>query len=506
MKSTARHVWGARFPCWLVLVIGLVALNLPVSAQQPSQKPAAPKKPATTQKPAAPPQATQPKSGMRTGGRPVVPDSPEEAQRRAAAERFLAAVAIAKNNLAATYYVKALYDSAAVQLRHALNIAPDFAAAHLTLGLVYYAKGQRQDAVEEFRAAAADDSIGQRQMASAPPDTVYNWAKAQFSRFVTGIPNLAAAHAALGAVYDEAEFDEDAEQEYLRAIAADSSYAGAYINLGRLYNDAGEFDEAIRVYEKALALKAELPKVYLNLGASYMGKGRTDDAIRAWRTAIDLSPQYAEAYLNLGIAYHNQGLADSAVACWERAIATQPNFIAPRVALARLRVNQGRYRDAETVYQKVFELGAKDPVLYTELAFVCEQQEKYDEALANYQEALKLDPDNSDAKTSLSIVTQRKQQREAARQANKVRVRQIVVRTAAEADSVLAQLQRGADFTDLARTRSIDPSASVGGDLGFFGPGDMLPVFEKAAMALKVGEVSGVVQTPMGFHVIKRIE
>ena len=62
------------------------------------------------------------------------------------------------------------------------------------------------------------------------------------------------------------------------------------------------------------------------------------------------------------------------------------------------------------------------------------------------------------------------------------------------------------DFEELARTKSVDPSASNGGDLGFFGPGEMIPAFEQAAMALKVGEISGVVQTPIGFHIIKRIE
>lgn len=493
---------------WTAAMIGLVVLTLEVGAQQPSsgQKSPAPKKPVPAQKPSVPPKASQPTGGMKTGGRPVVPDSPEAAQRREAAERFLAALAIAKNNLAATYYVKGLYDSAAVHLRETLKIVPDFAAAHLTLGLVYYAKGQRQDAIKEFRTAAAGDSVGQRQMTQAPPDSVYNWAKAQFNRLLKGTPNLAAAHVTVGSVYDEAGFDGDAEAEYLRAIKSDSSYAGAYINLGKLYNDAGQFDDAIRMYEKALPLKSELPKVYLNLGASYMGKENTDEAIRAWRKAIELSPQYAEAHLNLGIAYQSKGMADSAIVCWGRAVDAQPNFIAPRVALARLYVNQRNYKDAEAVYRKMLELGVKDPMLYTELAYVYEQQEQYDDALTNYQEALKLDPDNSDARTSLSIVAQKKRQRDEARKANKVRVRQIVVKTAAEADSILAQLQRGADFVELARTRSRDPSAMAGGDLGFFGPGEMLPAFEKAAMALKVGEISGVVQTPMGFHIIKRIE
>ena len=71
---------------------------------------------------------------------------------------------------------------------------------------------------------------------------------------------------------------------------------------------------------------------------------------------------------------------------------------------------------------------------------------------------------------------------------------------------MMEQLKNGADFVELARERSIDSSRDRGGDLGFFGLGEMIPEFEKEAIRLKVGELSEVVQTPMGFHIIKRIE
>jgi peptidyl-prolyl cis-trans isomerase C len=72
-----------------------------------------------------------------------------------------------------------------------------------------------------------------------------------------------------------------------------------------------------------------------------------------------------------------------------------------------------------------------------------------------------------------------------------------------KAESLLKQIKNGADFAKLARTHSDCPSAKVGGDLDYFTKGKMVPEFEKAAFALDVGQVSGIVETSFGYHIIK---
>jgi peptidyl-prolyl cis-trans isomerase C len=72
-----------------------------------------------------------------------------------------------------------------------------------------------------------------------------------------------------------------------------------------------------------------------------------------------------------------------------------------------------------------------------------------------------------------------------------------------EITDLLAEIRDGSDFVELAKAHSQAPSAPQGGDLGFFGPGQMVPAFEQAAFALRPGEVSDVVQTQFGYHVIK---
>ncbi|MDE3156791.1 MAG: peptidyl-prolyl cis-trans isomerase [Acidobacteriota bacterium] len=93
-----------------------------------------------------------------------------------------------------------------------------------------------------------------------------------------------------------------------------------------------------------------------------------------------------------------------------------------------------------------------------------------------------------------------------------IRVRHILFKTTgkddaqvkAEAEKVLAMAKAGADFADLAKKYSQDEAtAKLGGDLDYFSRGKMVPAFDQAAFALKPGEISGLVKTQYGYHIIK---
>ena len=83
------------------------------------------------------------------------------------------------------------------------------------------------------------------------------------------------------------------------------------------------------------------------------------------------------------------------------------------------------------------------------------------------------------------------------------RASHILVKDKAKAEELLKQVKQGASFESLAREHSGCPSKSSGGDLGWFGPGKMVPSFEAAVKGLSPGSVGDVVQTQFGYHLIK---
>jgi len=84
-----------------------------------------------------------------------------------------------------------------------------------------------------------------------------------------------------------------------------------------------------------------------------------------------------------------------------------------------------------------------------------------------------------------------------------IKASHILVKSEDQAKQIEQQLKNGASFEDLAKKYSMDAAAQKGGDLGWFSRGSMLPEFENEAFALKEGQISPIVKTKFGYHIIK---
>jgi peptidyl-prolyl cis-trans isomerase C len=112
----------------------------------------------------------------------------------------------------------------------------------------------------------------------------------------------------------------------------------------------------------------------------------------------------------------------------------------------------------------------------------------------------------SEAKAAVTEQAMRKVYDEAIGQMKKepeVRARHILVETEDEAKAVIAELKKGGDFAELAKTKSKDPGSADGGDLGYFTKDQMVPEFSEVAFKLEKGALSEPVKSQFGWHVIK---
>ncbi|OZI74816.1 peptidylprolyl isomerase [Bordetella genomosp. 12] len=81
--------------------------------------------------------------------------------------------------------------------------------------------------------------------------------------------------------------------------------------------------------------------------------------------------------------------------------------------------------------------------------------------------------------------------------------RHILVSTEAKAQELKTAIENGADFADVARENSSCPSARQGGDLGTFGPGEMVREFDQVVFSAPVNQVQGPVKTQFGYHLVE---
>ena len=81
--------------------------------------------------------------------------------------------------------------------------------------------------------------------------------------------------------------------------------------------------------------------------------------------------------------------------------------------------------------------------------------------------------------------------------------RHILVDTEEFCEELKNKISRGEDFAKLAKEHSSCPSGSSGGDLGSFGPGQMVPEFDKVVFSANVNEVQGPVKTQFGYHLLE---
>ncbi len=253
-----------------------------------------------------------------------------------------------------------------------------------------------------------------------------------------------------------------------QAVAEDADAAPAFNALGVIYSRQGRFERAIECFDRAIELRQPYFKAIYNRLHLLVSQGRTEEALGMIEGVVERYPDHSDGWINRGVLLGQLGRVDEALESLDRAI----------------------------------ELNADDYDAHLKKGQLLVLNRRYEEALVCFRRALEIAPDYQPAASAIEVVEdimEKKRQ-------GYIRVRHILVPDEGVARRLLGDLLSGADFAELANHYSADSSARFGGDLGFIRRGELIEVLEEAMFSLEVGQVSGIVRTPRGFHIFKREE
>lgn len=291
-----------------------------------------------------------------------------------------------------------------------------------------------------------------------------------------------------------------AVEEYEKAMAAGAGSAFFLNRLGGFYFKKGELEKSLEVLQRSLREKPGQIAVYTQIGEVFLVSGRPDSAIYYAEQARKLAPESSSVIAQLGIFYLQAGFHKQARAYLDTALALDPRNPEAHRFLGFYFTRTDSLDLAIEQYYEVINVLPDDIEAHNNIAFLYALQAKYAESLDFYERTkiLSRDPQLNHA---INLRT------DAIRAIvdGKMRARFVLVKTLREARDLLGRIEQGEDFGEIAKNFSLAPNAADGGDLGFFGPGELLDVFEKAVLQLKVGELSGPLEVPMGVMIIQRL-
>lgn len=254
--------------------------------------------------------------------------------------------AITENNLGTALREAGRTDEAEAHYRRALEISPEYAAAHSNLGALLRVGGRLHEATAHYGEAL--------RLQPDHPTARYNLANAllaegraadaaeQFRHALAQDPQSVEVHNNLGIALATAGRPEDAARLFRQALAIDPASAEAHVNLGKVLEELGAVDEALGHFRQAVAVRPDDYGAQYGLGRLLLARGDVSQAMGHLRRAVALDPQSADAHNNLGIALASSGQLDEAIAQFERAVRLGPDLAEARRNLAAARAARPR--------------------------------------------------------------------------------------------------------------------------------------------------------------------
>jgi protein O-GlcNAc transferase len=318
-----------------------------------------------------------------------------------------------QNDLGALYAQEQDWPDAKTAFSTAIRMRPDFASAHLRLGLTLQALGVPASLEEMSRAyqlAPRDYSIafefGKALGASGHDDqalTVLETASALD-------PDSSSAAYQLGLVLERLDRVKDAIPLLERAVDANPGDAEALTNLGMALCLAQRAKDAVPLLQRAVAHQPDNVVAHQNLAVAYIQLSQLDDAIIQLRAALKLAPNTSPLHYNLGYALKMQDDAADAIPELETAEKLNPAAPEAPYLLGVLYMQVARYADAERELDISLKLQPENGDGWATLGSVESKLDKLPEAVAALEKAIQQSPLQADPHLTLATVLARQNQ------------------------------------------------------------------------------------------------
>ncbi len=285
------------------------------------------------------------------------------------------------------------------------------ANALLSLGILFWRKGNPQSALKHIQAAAEISDLlancslqGQCQNALALVQTDLgniNEAVAAYQRAISLSPESGFLWNNLGQLLAKNERNEEAIQAFNNALSCSPQEFLSWDGVGHIYLKLGVYQNAISAFEKALEVAPYYESSWAGIGKAYLESGQLEKAKGALRKAVELNAHLMDAWINLGKCFAQQRRDLDALAVYHRAIEFNPQNADIWDELGRLHLQRQNYAESISAFQKVISLNPHCGEAYIGLAYALYQLGDYETSASIYEDGIPLFVDDNVTRSAL---------------------------------------------------------------------------------------------------------
>lgn len=203
-------------------------------------------------------------------------------------------------------------------------------------------------------------------------------------------PSSARIQNVIGVIYYRRGNDNEAMAAFREALKKDPNNVDAHFNLGSMYCFRGNYDMAVTTIRRGLKENRRSAKLFYIFGWAYLLKGDKDRAIECLQNVLQIDSGYVNAYNRLGDIYHERADYNHAIEQYRHAVQIAPHLPEAYRLMGRTYAEQGDFAKSIRNYQKAVEKNPNDGETYCRIAELYGQQNRPKQEQANYKRAARL--------------------------------------------------------------------------------------------------------------------